>query len=242
DADDPDAARIAIALMEFRKSLKVVLGAASPVEGEFRTRQFVVLAGEDRTHTVHKEYGCRYNVDLAGAYFSGRLGNERQRVADTVKPGQCVVDLFAGVGPFSILIGRTVPGASVMAIDKNPAAAKLLRENILLNKVDNVRAKEDDARDVAVELEHRADHVIMNLPQSAREFLDSGILVARDGGMVHFYDITHEDDLYRSSWELIQDAAARQGRWVECLEKRIVRSYAPHQYNVCIEFKVVDNQ
>ncbi len=241
DADDPEAARIAIALMEFRKSLKVVLGAASPVEGEFRTRQFVVLAGEDRTHTVHKEYGCRYKVDLAGAYFSGRLGNERQRVADTVKPGQCVVDLFAGVGPFSILIGRTVPGASVMAIDKNPAAVELLRENILLNKVDNVRARENDARDAAVELEHRADHVIMNLPQSAREFLDSGIRVARDGGMVHFYDITHEDDLYRTSWELIQDAAARQGRAVECVDKRVVRSYAPYQYNVCIEFKVVDN-
>ena len=241
DADDPDAARIATALMEFRKTLKVVLGAASPVEGEFRTRQFVVLAGEDRTHTMHKEYGCRYKVDLAGAYFSGRLGAERQRVADTVKSGQCVVDLFAGVGPFSILIGKIVSGASVVAIDKNPAAVELLRENILLNKVDNVRAREDDARDAAQKLEHRADHIIMNLPQSAREFLDSGIRVARDGGMVHFYDITHEDDLYRTSWELIQDAAARQGRGVECVEKRIVRSYAPYQYNVCIEFRVFCN-
>ncbi|MDW7775530.1 MAG: class I SAM-dependent methyltransferase family protein [Methanosarcinales archaeon] len=242
DADDPDATRIASALMEFRKSLKVVLGAVSHVEGEFRTRQFVVLAGEDRTHTVHKEYGCRYKVDLAGAYFSGRLGSERQRVAETVKPGQCVVDLFAGVGPFSILIGRTVPGASVVAIDKNPTAVELLRENILLNKVNNVWAVEDDAREAAERLEHRADHVIMNLPQSAREFLDSGISVARDGGMVHFYDITHEDDLYRTSWELIQDAAVRQGRGVECVEKRIVRSYAPYQYNVCIEFQVTENE
>ncbi|MCK4938396.1 MAG: class I SAM-dependent methyltransferase family protein [Methanosarcinales archaeon] len=241
DADDPDAARIASALMEFRHSLKVVLGAASPVEGEFRTRQFVVIAGEDRTHTVHKEYGCRYNVDLAGAYFSGRLGAERQRVAETVKTGQCVVDLFAGVGPFSILIGRTVPGASVVAIDKNPAAVELLRENILLNKVDNVQGREDDARDAAESLEHQADHVIMNLPQSAREFLDTGIRVAGDEGIVHFYDITHEDDLYLTSLELIQNAASRQGRWVECVGKRIVRSYAPYQYNVCIEFRVIDN-
>lgn len=242
DADDPDADGIARALMGFRKSLKVVLGAASPVEGEFRTRQFVVLAGDHRTHTVHREYGCRYKVDLAGAYFSGRLGSERRRVAETVKPGQCVVDLFAGVGPFSILIGRTVPGASVVAIDKNPAAVELLRENILLNKVSNVQAREDDARDAAVNLENRADHVIMNLPQSAREFLDSGIRVARDGGMVHFYDIAHEDDLYRSSWELIRDAAKRQGRGVECVEKRIVRSYAPYQYTVCIEFLVTGNE
>ena len=128
------------------------LGAVSPVEGEFRTRQWVVLAGEHRTHTVHKEHGCRYNVDLAGAYFSARLGTERKRVADMVKPGQCVVDLFAGVGPFSILIGKNVPGASVVAVDKNPGAVKLLRENIRFNRLDNVTAVEDDARHAAVQL------------------------------------------------------------------------------------------
>jgi len=239
DADDTDATRIAKALMEYRKSINVVLGTLSPVEGEFRTRQWVVLAGEHRTHTMHKEHGCRYNVDLAGAYFSARLGTERKRVADMVKPGQYVVDLFAGVGPFSILIGKSVPGASVVAVDKNPGAVKLLRENIHLNRLDNVTAVEDDARHAAVNMKHSADHVIMNLPQSAREFLDCGILVAKSGGVVHFYDITHEDDLYATSWELIQEAAARVGGKVKCVGKRIVRSYAPYQYNVCIEFRVI---
>jgi tRNA (guanine37-N1)-methyltransferase len=239
DADDPDATRIAKALMEYRKSINVVLGAVGPVEGEFRTRQWVVLAGEHRTHTMHKEHGCRYNVDLAGAYFSARLGTERKRVADMVKPGQRVVDLFAGVGPFSILIGKSVPGASVVAVDKNPKAVKLLRENIRLNRLDNVTAVEDDARLAAGTFKHSADHVIMNLPQSAREFLDCGILAAKNGGVVHFYDITHEDDLYGTSWELIQEAAVRMGRKVECAGKRIVRSYAPYQYNVCIEVRVI---
>ena len=241
DADDPDATRIAKALMEYRKSINVVLGAVGPVEGEFRTRQWVVLAGERRTRTMHKEHGCRYNVDLATAYFSGRLGTERKRVADMVKPGQYVVDLFAGVGPFSILIGKSVPGASVVAVDKNPGAVKLLRENIRLNRLDNVTAVEDDARHAAGNLKHSADHVIMNLPQSAREFLDYGILAAKSGGVVHFYDITHEDDLYGTSWGLIQEAAARVGSKVECTGRRIVRSYAPYQYNVCIEFRVIED-
>ena len=239
DADDPDAARIVKALMEYRKNINVVLGAVGPVEGEFRTRKWVVLAGEHRTRTMHKEHGCRYNVDLACAYFSARLGTERKRVADMVKPGQYVVDLFAGVGPFSILIGKSVPGASVVAVDKNPGAVKLLCENIHLNRLDNVTAVEDDARHVAGNMKHSADHVIMNLPQSAREFLDCGILVAKSGGVVYFYDITHEDDLYGTSWELIQEVAARVGKKVECVGKRIVRSYAPYQYNVCIEFRVI---
>jgi tRNA (guanine37-N1)-methyltransferase len=241
DADDPDATRIAKALMEYRKSINVVLGAVGPVEGEFRTRQWVVLAGERRTRTMHKEHGCRYNVDLATAYFSARLGTERKRMADMVKPGQYVVDLFAGVGPFSILIGKSVPGASVVAVDKNPGAVKLLRENIRLNRLDNVTAVEDDARHAAGSLKHAADHVIMNLPQSAREFLDYGILAAKSGGVVHFYDITHGDDLYGTSWGLIQEAVARGGRKVECVGNRIVRSYAPYQYNVCIEFRVIED-
>lgn len=240
DADDPYAGRIADALMKFRRNIRVVLGSTGPVSGEFRTKEMVVLAGEDRTTTTHTEYGCRYRVDLAQAYFSSRLGTERERVADTVKQGQCVVDLFAGVGPFSILIGKNVPGARVVAVDKNPAAVGLLEENIRLNRLDNVRAVEDDARHAAVEMEHTADHVIMNLPQSAREFLDCGILTARNGGVVHFYDITHEDDLYGTSWELIEEAAARQKRKVECVGRRIVRSYAPYQYNVCIEFRIMD--
>ena len=190
---------------------------------------------------MHKEHGCRYNVDLAGAFFSARLGTERKMVADMVKSGQHVVDLFAGVGPFSILVGKSVPGASVVAVDKNPGAVKLMRENIRLNRLDNVTAVEDDSRHAAGNLKHSADHVIMNLPQSAREFLDCGILVAKNGGVVHFYDITHEDDLYGTSWELIQEAAARVGRKVECVGRRIVRSYAPYQYNVCIEFRMIED-
>jgi len=65
------------------------------------------------------------------------------------------------------------------------------------------------------------------------------MLAVKNGGVVHFYDITHEDDLYGTSWELIQEAAVRIGRKVECTGRRIVRSYAPYQYNVYIEFRVI---
>ena len=240
DADETEADKVARALMDFRKSIKVVLGATGPVSGEYRIREFVVLAGENRTHTIHTEYGCRYNVDLAKVYFSPRLATERKRVADKVKPGQCVVDLFAGVGPFSILIGKNVPGSTVVAVDKNPEAVNFLKENVQLNKLDNVAAVEGDARYVAEGFKHSADHVIMNLPHSAREFLDWGILVAKKNGMVHFYDITQEDDLYGTSWRCIMEAAKRLGEEVSCFNKRIVRTYAPYQYNICIEFQVFD--
>ncbi len=71
-----------------------------------------------------------------------------------VKPGQYVVDLFAGVGPFSILIGKSVQGESVVVVDKNPRAVKLLRQNIRLNRLDNVTAVEDAARHAAEIFKH----------------------------------------------------------------------------------------
>src|SRR5207244_5720838 len=84
------------------------------------------------------EFGLRYLVDVEHAYFSPRLGSERWRVARQVRPGEVVVDMFAGVGPYAILIARTRKPKSVHAIDANPAAVELLRENARRNRAETV--------------------------------------------------------------------------------------------------------
>ncbi len=240
EADDPDADRIGEALLKFHPHVNTVLGATSPVVGEFRVREFTLIAGVDKTETIHKEYGCRYAVDLAKAYFTPRLSTERERILSWIKPDDVVVDMFAGVGPYSILIAKKASPKKVVAIDKNPAAVEFLRRNVVLNSVDNVEVVEGDAN---VEAETQrfagiADHVIMNLPHNAYNFLDSAVKLIKTGGMIHYYGITHEDDLFDGSIGLIEAAAKRVGRQIEVMGKRTVRSYAPHQYNVCIEVRV----
>ncbi len=240
EADDPDAVRIGEALLKFHPPVNTVLGATSPVVGEFRVREFVLVAGVNKTETIHKEYGCRYIVDLAKAYFTPRLSTERERILSWIKPDDVVVDMFAGVGPYSILIAKKASPKKVVAIDKNPAAVEFLRRNVVLNSVDNVEVVEGDAN---VEAETQrfagiADHVIMNLPHNAYDFLDSAVKLIKTGGMIHYYGITHEDDLFDGSIGLIEAAAKRVGRQIEVMGKRTVRSYAPYQYNVCIEVRV----
>lgn len=239
EADDLDAGRIGEALLKFHPHVNTVLGATSPVVGEYRVRDFVLIAGVDRTETVHKEYGCRYAVDLAKTYFTPRLSTERGRILLWIKTDDVVVDMFAGVGPYSILIAKKASPKKVIAIDKNPAAVEFLRRNVALNSVDNVKVIEGDANVEAQRFAGVADHVIMNLPHTAYEFLDSAIKLTKPGGMIHYYGITYEDDLFDGSIGLIEAAAERVGRRIVVLEKRIVRSYAPHQYNVCIEVRVV---
>ncbi|MCD4704146.1 MAG: class I SAM-dependent methyltransferase family protein [Methanosarcinaceae archaeon] len=236
EADEPHAERIAQTLIDFHPHIKTVLGATSAVEGEFRTRQFRVLAGEDRTETIHKDHGCRYMVDLARAYFTPRLSTERQRIVAQLEPGSVVVDMFAGVGPYTIPAARKCH--NLIAIDKNPDAVRFLRKNVDMNSVENVEVIEGDANDVARDKEGVADHVIMNLPHSAYEFLDAAITMVRHDGVIHYYAMTPEDDLFESSIKLIHEAAHRVGRTIKVLNTRTVRSYAPHQYNVCIDVKI----
>ncbi len=235
-ADEPQAERIAQALIDLHPHIGTVLGVTSAVEGEFRTRQFHVLAGEDRTETLHKDHGCRYLVDLARVYFTPRLSTERQRIVAQLEPDSVVVDMFAGVGPYTIPSARKC--RYVIAIDKNPDAVRFLRINVDMNSVENIEVIEGDANDVARGKGGVADHVIMNLPHRAYEFLDAAITMTGSGGIIHYYAMTSDDDLFKSSVKLICEAARRVGRNIKVLDTRTVRSYAPHQYNVCIDVRI----
>jgi tRNA (guanine37-N1)-methyltransferase len=232
--EQEDAGLVAAALMSTCKNLRSVITPVSDVEGEFRTRRFRHVAGEERTITVHREHGLRYRVDLEGAYFTPRLGTERLRIARQVAPGDFVLDMFAGVGPFALLLARG--GAKVVAIDKNPVAVKYLRENAILNRID-LEILEGDASDLARNYENTADHVIMNLPHTAHQFLLPAIQAAKDGGVVHYYAISQDDDLYKDL-DLIEAAAFQLGVGINVLHKGVVRSYAPHRYNVVMDLRV----
>jgi tRNA (guanine37-N1)-methyltransferase len=238
EKDEKQAEKVAAALMSSSKSIKTVISALCGVEGEFRTRRFRHVAGEVKTVTMHREHGLRYRVDLQGAYFTPRLGTERLRIAGLVHAGDVVLDMFAGVGPFSLLLAKK--GAYVIAMDKNPVAVKFLRENALLNKIKSIEILEGDGAELALRYESRADHVIMNLPHSASDFLIPAMRAAKPGGVVHYYCIAPDDDLYRDE-ALIRKAAEELGARVEVLYREIVRSYAPHRSNVVIDFLVTEN-
>ncbi len=233
--DSPDR-EAASAILKVQKNVKTVASPKTPVEGEYRTRRFMIVAGEEKTATVTKEHGLQYRIDLEKAYFTPRLGTERLRVAKLVRPGDVVFDMFAGVGPFALLIAKR--GARVVAVDKNPDAVRLMRENAALNRIDDIVILEGDAGQMAEQYESFADHVIMNLPHTASDFLGQAIRIAKDGGVVHYYAIAPEDDLYGRDTAFVEEAALSRGAKVSFLYRGIVRSYAPHQYNIVIDFEV----
>jgi len=223
------------AILKAHKHIKAVFAKGSAVSGEFRVRELIHLAGEKRTETLHKENGIKLKLDVAKVYFSPRLATERMRVFKKAKEGEIVFDMFAGVGPYSILLAKKV--RLVFACDINPWAIKYLEENKELNKTSNVIPVLGDVRKVAGRI--KADRVIMNLPKFAHEFLRDAMLSVKSGGIIHYYGFSHEDNLFGEHEEKIKTVARELGRRVEFLERRKVRSYAPYQYNIAIDFKVL---
>jgi len=239
DRQQEQAQRVAKVLLK-QNRIKTVLQAETSVTGEYRTRSVSILAGERRTETLYRENECRYLLDLSKVYFTPRLSTERARISDKIHDGDTVVDMFAGVGPFSILIAKRFPRAHVIAIEKNPDAVRYLKENVKLNRVRNVEIIEGDARDAGKGISG-ADHVIMNLPHSAIEFLDVAFGVLKNGGVIHFYAIAHVNDLFDGVLKKIETKADLSGLRIVPLEKRVVRPYAPYQFNICIDFQVLSS-
>ncbi len=229
------------ALMQVHRHVRTVLRQTSAVRGEFRTRELELIAGEPEIETMYHESGCIFKVDLAKTYFSPRLAHERLRIAQLVKPGEVVTNLFAGVGSYSVVIAKQGKASRVYSIDKNPAAFDYMHTNIRINKVgDRVVPILGDAREVVeANLRGKADRVLMPLPELAREFFDVALLALKpEGGVVHLYDFGKEPELFRPSLEFARAAAAAKEKKVELLGNKAIRSYATRVYHVVLDLKV----
>lgn len=240
DEDDPDRAReIADAMVESDLPVRTVVNRASEIKGELRVREWDVLAG-DRTETVHREYGCEYELDIARVYFSPRLATERRRVTQQVNADERFFDMFAGVGPFVVPAAKR--RAECVGVDLNEVAVEYLRRNASRNGVEHrITAIHGDVREVAADPESPygdwADRIVMNLPHSADEFLETAVRLASDECVLHYYDIAHDADPFGPGERAIREAAGDEYA-VAVETRREVRSYAPHELNVCLDVRL----
>jgi len=220
------------ALLKFTKK-RGVFRKKSKVKGVKRIREFEHLAGENSTETIHVEYSTRIKLDIKKVYFNPRLANERERIAKQVKKGEIILDMFAGVGPFSLAIARHKKASKIYAVDINPTAIKYLKENIRLNKAHEIIPCHGDIRKVAQKIPEKFDRIIMNLPASAKEFLDLAIKLIKDDGIIHYYEFARD---FKTPTEHLLEAS--KPFKVKILNKRIVKSKSPGIWQIAIDAKI----
>ena len=188
------AEAVANKIMSIHKGVKSVFVQNGPILGDFRVRTLNLVAGDNKTTTRYRESGCVFAVDVEKCYFSPRLLHERSRIAGLVKSDETVVNMFGGVGCFSIIIAKTVDQTKVFSIDINPVAAQFMKENIRINRVFNkvIPLLGDSKEIIKADLQSKADRVLMPLPEKALEYLPYALCaLKKEGGWIHYYDFQH---------------------------------------------------
>lgn len=237
---EPKERIIGEALLGLHKNVRTVVKEAGERTQIYRIRKVEVIAGENRTETIHREHGCSFKVDLNKTFFSGRLSAERKRIALQVREGEVIGALFAGVGPFPIVIMKHSKARIAYAIELNPDAVAMLKENLALNRMHGkIEVIQGDVREEADRLIQKFDRVLMPLPKGGEDFLPSALKTVKHGGIIHFYQFAEKDSPFEEAVKMVKLRCAEQGRKCLILGENVIRSYSPKIVQVVIDFKVL---
>lgn len=230
---------LADAIMKLNKRIKSVVKKAGGHIGEFRVQKMKHLAGKKTKEAIHGENGIRLKLNVEKVYFSPRLSAERLRIAKLVKKGEKVLVMFSGCAPYICVIAKNSNAKEIVGIEVNPKGHKYAVENLKLNKISNARLYLGDARKIIPILNEKFDRILMPLPKSAEDFLDSAFLAAKKGTIIHFYDFLHETEIPHRAFYKIEKACKRNKlkckilNWVKCGQ------HAPRVYRICVDFEVI---
>ncbi|MEE3489583.1 MAG: class I SAM-dependent methyltransferase family protein [Methanobrevibacter sp.] len=203
------------------------------IQGTKREPVYKILYGEE-TETVNKENGCLFKLDLAKVMWSKGNNNERLRIAKLVRDGERVIDMFAGIGYFSIPIGVHANASEVISIEINPNSYHYLCENIRLNKLDNITPVLGDC--MIETPKYRADRILMGYVKTTHHYLKVAIDSLNEGGILHYHETVPEKLIDTRPIERIKSVA--QNRDVELLKINRIKKYSPGVWHVVIDARI----
>jgi len=203
------------------------------IQGTKREPVYKVIYGSD-TETINKENGCLFKLDLTKVMWSKGNNNERLRIAKLVDDGETVIDMFAGIGYFSIPIGVHANAREVIAIEINPNSYHFLCENVKLNRLDNITPILGDCKDVTPNF--KADRIIMGYVKTTHHYLKVAIDSLNEGGILHYHETVPEKLMTSRPIERIISEAG--GRDVELLKINKVKKYSPGVWHVVIDARI----
>ncbi|MGI0051033.1 MAG: class I SAM-dependent methyltransferase, partial [Nitrososphaeraceae archaeon] len=187
--------------------------------------------------------GCIFKVDVLKTYFSPRLSNERLRVSKMISNNEIIVNMFAGIGTYSIILAKKNPDCFVYSIDSNPDANDLCIINSKLNKVqDRVIPILGNARTIIDnQLKGKATRILMPLPEQASEFIDSAIAALQNNkGVIHYF--AHIKS--KSKLDAVEEGKINCHENFQCynykiISGRVVREVGPRIYQTVFDLEIL---
>ena len=214
--------------------IRSVYRYAGPVSGPLRIPKVAYVSGEKNPVTIHKENGCLYKLDIQKVMFSKRNLLERIRIPKLVKPEETIVDMFAGIGYFSIPLGKFSPAKKIYSIELNPDSFRFLKENIRLNKLSGkIIPILGDCR--KAKIPEKADRIIMGYLPKTYEFLPAAFAFLKPNGIIHYHETFRKSELWELSEKILREYSQKSGFYPIRMEKRVVKQFAPGVFHVVID-------
>ena len=202
---------------------KTVCADIRGVSGEFRQPSMEIIYGTE-TESVRLENGIRYGFDVTKVMFASGNTDERMRMRQQDCTGETVVDMFAGIGYFTLPLAKYSGARRVFACEKNPESYQFLCRNILDNELsDIVIPILSDNRNLLGT--HFADRILMGYVQTTSEFVPKALSMIRPNGIIHYHDTFYVSE-YMDRIKAIFDANCGEDGY-EILRVHEVKSYAP---------------
>ncbi|MCI4336068.1 MAG: class I SAM-dependent methyltransferase family protein [Thermoplasmata archaeon] len=214
--------------------VSTVLRHAGRTDGQWRQPRCEVIAGTS-TETEVLEHGVRYRFDAAKIMFAAGNAIERQRIGRLVQPGETVVDLFAGIGYFSVPAALPGRAAEVWAAEANPVSFHYLEENVRRNRVgERVKPLFGDNRAVRIP-RGVGDRLILGLLPSSLPWLDRAIELARPRAWAHVHAVAGAREGTGELVDRVCGAVRTAGREVQQTSVREVKPYGPGRAHFVVD-------
>ncbi|HWQ49628.1 MAG TPA: class I SAM-dependent methyltransferase family protein [Methanosarcina sp.] len=229
--------RIAEALLSMYPRCRTVIRDFG-IEGQFRQPKREILLGSE-TETIHKENGCFFKQDVTKVMYSKGNLEERKRMS-RLGEGEVIVDMFAGIGYFSIPMAVHSRPKKIISIEINPESFAYLRKNIRLNKIEDILVPIcGDCSKVTPE--GTADRVLMGYVGTTHHYLGVAIkALKKNGGILHYHETVPERLARTRPHERIEKVACALRKKVEILETRRIKKYSPGVLHVVVDARIFE--
>jgi len=214
-----------------------VLRHRGPASGDRRLPSLELLAGGS-TEAEVLEHGVRFQLDVARVMFSRGNADERARAGQVTRPGETVVDLFAGIGYFvlpALVVGRA---ARAYAVEENPDSYRYLLANLARNGVeDRAEALLGDNRTILLPT-RSADRVFLGYLPSAVPWVPRALELVKPGATLHVHLLVDSTRDLATAEEQVARALDSAGATVERVSARRVKAYGPGRSHVVVDATV----
>eukprot|EP01117_Protostelium_nocturnum_P010858 TRINITY_DN3916_c0_g2_i1.p1 TRINITY_DN3916_c0_g2~~TRINITY_DN3916_c0_g2_i1.p1 ORF type:complete len:457 (-),score=189.11 TRINITY_DN3916_c0_g2_i1:113-1429(-) len=254
-------------ILEILPSMETVVMDLDGIHGELRQPKIEVIASKREntegsiTQTVHKEGGIEFELDVSQVMFASGNGTERMHFGALKAKGETIVDMFAGIGYFSVPLSVSSQCSTLFSIEKNPLSHHWLVKNLKRNKGScEMIPLLGDNRVVGNEALKRADRILMGYIPTPKEFLGRAFqFLKEEGGMIHYHHVCHKEEYQIMAKEHLIEAAKEwlsSSSYVDRDEKgkpmtwqvgdrvfrleafRVVKSFAPKLFHCVADIRI----